>query len=495
MSETLKLLILILGSIQIFDILIAVSLYVIYQRNQDYKCAIFIWIGMFLFFISDYLLGTASILHPFISYSFAGVTSIAMGRLVATHYDIKYSTKKFCIIFVLLYTISVVLFFFGIRSFLLLSLVISIGVFSPVLYSCSIALNKLYKKSISGKSYMDYVFVITILIWGIHFLDYPFLRPLAGIEFSLFGFSFALILTSITSILVPVVVNQNIYVNLNETLESKLKAKEAELNQAQIQIIAKEKLASLGSLSSGIAHEIKNPLNIIKNGSAVSLNCLDNIEKIKGELTRTVSIESEEIFNKNIDKLKNISQMIDRNTDRADNIVKSMLLQSRTGESVLKLVDVEALVRENFDFITSSLSEGNLINIEKHFDFSPCEQLYIYPQELGRALLNILENSFFALNEKKARGEFSASLSISTRIEKKFIVIEIADNGTGIPIAIQNKVLEPFFTTKAPGSGTGLGMSMVFEVVKLHQGEILIDSIEDKYTKITLKLSKTLKKV
>lgn len=492
MAETLNLLTLILGSIQVIDILIAIGLYFAYERNSDYLAVMAIWIGMCVFFILDNLLGSISLSHIYLSYAFAGITGISMGEIVSRHYKVDYCWKKSLFYFTLLYLLSLFLKFLGVESFLTLSLIVSLGIVYPVISAVIRAFKKLQYNQ-KNKSVIDYVFLLTIFVWGLHFLDYPFLRPKENLEFSIFGFSFALIITYLTSILLPVVVNRRIHINLHLTLEEKLKAKTFELNKAQKQMIAREKLASLGSLAAGIAHEIKNPLNIIKNGAYLINKYINqDLKNYHVLLEENRTSELNDLFIKDIEKLESVSKLVDRNVIRADNIVKSMLLQSRTGKSVKSKEDINKVIMDSLDFVIESTKTKYSFKVQTEVSLVGHEHINLYPQDFSRALINVIDNALYAMNEKYSKNHYIPKIEIRTFIDDEFIIVEIKDNGPGIPEEIMDDILNPFFTTKPAGEGTGLGLSMVFDVVKLHEGHIDFSSVYGESTTMRIRINRDL---
>ncbi|MAX66820.1 MAG: hypothetical protein CME66_07765 [Halobacteriovoraceae bacterium] len=338
---------------------------------------------------------------------------------------------------------------------------------------------------------MDYVFLLTVLIWGIHYLDYPFLRPLENLKFSIFGFSFALLLTYLTSIILPVVINRRIYLYLNDTLEEKLQAKSLELKKAQEHMVAKEKLASLGALSAGIAHEIKNPLNIIKSSTYVIRKFYTNELPIFQDLANQNKCqELTEKINSSTKRLKTVSELIDTNVNRADNIIQSMLAQSRGSKSQLVLSDMNKLIKENINFVIDSTRRKYAVNIKVDYNFMANEKVNLYYEDFGRMIINIVDNALYAMAKKDYKSEEAPLLEVGTYDDGDFFYLSIKDNGTGIPEDLKHDILNPFYTTKPVGEGTGLGLSIVYDVVKLHEGTLEIDSKESQYTLFKMSFSK-----
>lgn len=490
MENTLHLLTLILGAIQIIDIAISLGLYFAYGKNQDYLAVLAIWVGNCGMFIGDNLLGPLSLNHIYFSYSYVGITGIAMAELVSKHYNIPFKIYAHSILFMGCFAFSVLLRILGVTNFTVLAFVMSIGIVYPVLSNTFLAFKKLMQRHQKERSAMDFVFLFTVAIWGLHFLDYPFLRPMDDIRFSIFGFSFAIVITYLTSVLLPVVVNRRIHLDLNNLMAKKLGQKSDELNSAYEQIIAKERLASLGTLSAGIAHEIKNPLNIIKNGAFLiqkfvqrNLRKYPNIEDQK-ELSETIE--------KDIEKLEDIALLIDKNVQRADSIVKNILNQSRTGESVLTQDQINKILTESLDYVFASHQQKFSFYIQTKFDLSGMDLHYFYAQDLSRAFINIFDNAFYAMNTKLGKKKFQPALEIRSFYEDNYIVVKIKDNGIGILDKDKKQILNPFYTTKPSGEGTGIGLAMVSDVVKMHDGSLEINSVPGEYSEFILRISKDL---
>ena len=258
----------------------------------------------------------------------------------------------------------------------------------------------------------------------------------------------------------------------------------AKLKSAQNQLVQKEKLASLGQLTAGIAHEIQNPLNFINNFSETAIELLEEVKTTedpadKAELERDIV----QLLNK-----------INHHGKRADDIVKNMLLHSRSGDAKKELVDVNKLCAEiaglAYHGARVKMPSLNCIVSSHYTDQLP--ELNINRQDVGRVLLNIISNGFYAMNKKKEflkNKIYQPELMISTAIKNEFVEITVKDNGTGVPKSVLDKIFEPFFTTKPAGEGTGLGLSLSFDIItKSHNGRLNADSIEGEYTLFSILL-------
>jgi two-component system, NtrC family, sensor kinase len=265
----------------------------------------------------------------------------------------------------------------------------------------------------------------------------------------------------------------------------------ADLKSTQTQLIQKEKLASLGELTAGIAHEIQNPLNFVNNFSELSVDLAKDIK--------------EEIHKPNIDKeyveelLTDLSQnqeKINHHGKRASSIVKGMLEHSRASTGVKEMTDINALADEYFRLSYHGLrAKDKDFNATMETDFDKnLPKINIIPQDMGRVLLNLFNNAFYAVTEKNKLNtegvSFKPTVSLSTQIIDNQIVIKVKDNGSGMPESVRAKVFQPFFTTKPTGSGTGLGLSLAYDIVtKGHGGALEVVSNEGGGSEFIIQLS------
>src|SRR5450432_1629770 len=248
-----------------------------------------------------------------------------------------------------------------------------------------------------------------------------------------------------------------------------------ELRTAQDRLVQTEKLASLGQLTAGIAHEIKNPLNFVNNFSALSAELTDELNDVlkPAALNAEIREEVDELTRTLKDNLERVVQ----HGKRADSIVKNMLLHSREGSGEHRPVDINALVDESLNLAYhGARAENTGFNIAMHRSFDLAVGMADgYPQEITRALLNLISNGFYAATKRKADADygFEPTLTATTRNLGDKVEIRIRDNGTGIPAEVKEKIFNPFFTTKPAGEGTGLGLSMSHDIiVKQHGGTI-----------------------
>jgi len=261
-----------------------------------------------------------------------------------------------------------------------------------------------------------------------------------------------------------------------------------ELKNTQSQLIHSEKMASLGELTAGIAHEIQNPLNFVNNFSEVSRELLD---EMKEELDLGNFVDAKELADNvilNLDK-------IHHHGNRADSIVKGMLQHSRSSSSVKEPTDINALCDEYLRLSYHGLrAKDKAFNAQLVTEFDPTiGKTNVVPQDMGRVILNLMTNAFYAVNEKKKSGidNYAPTVSVGTKNEGNKIRITVKDNGGGIPPKVVDKIFQPFFTTKPTGQGTGLGLSLSYDIVtKAHQGSMHVDTEENKGTTFTIILPK-----
>jgi len=269
----------------------------------------------------------------------------------------------------------------------------------------------------------------------------------------------------------------------------------SELKNTQDQLVHSEKMASLGELTSGIAHEIKNPLNFINNFSEINLELITEIDDERpGKEAENAEI---------IKTLKKNLEKINHHGKRVDDIVKSMLQHSRMGSLTKEPVNVNVLCEESLKLAYHGFKAKEKTfqsSYETHFD-PGLPQIMAIPQELNRVLLNLFNNAFYAVHEKKKKmqpvsteapdieSSYRPMVTVSTKRSDSKIVISISDNGTGIPQKIITKIFQPFFTTKPTGEGAGLGLSMSYDIItKSHGGELLVKSKEGEGTNLEIVL-------
>jgi signal transduction histidine kinase len=272
----------------------------------------------------------------------------------------------------------------------------------------------------------------------------------------------------------------------NNALEKTL----ADLKNTQRQLVQSEKMASLGELTAGIAHEIQNPLNFVNNFSEVNKELLTEM--------------NEEIEKGNFDEVKALAKDVTDNEEkinfhgkRADAIVKGMLQHSRSSSGQKEPTDINALCDEYLRLAYHGLrAKDKSFNatLKTNFDES-IGNINIIPQDMGRVILNLITNAFYVINEKAlsavvtpTAAKYEPTVSVSTKKLGDKILISVKDNGNGIPQKVLDKIFQPFFTTKPTGQGTGLGLSMSYDIIKAHNGELKVETKEGEFAEFIITL-------
>ncbi|MEQ8710373.1 MAG: ATP-binding protein [Rhodospirillales bacterium] len=274
----------------------------------------------------------------------------------------------------------------------------------------------------------------------------------------------------------------------NSELELALK----KLREAQDQIVSQEKLASLGALTAGIAHEIKNPLNFVTNFAQSSVELATELEDIlKPRLAALPGQDRDEVTGL-IEDIRNNAERIDSHGKRADSIVKSMLAHARESSGAPERTNINTLIRESANLAYHGRrAQDRGFNVTLDYVLSDdLPDIKVVPQELNRVVLNLVGNAFDAVRERQAKDpkDYAPQVTLSSEISGSLVVLKIRDNGSGIPDAIREKLFTPFFTTKPTGSGTGLGLSICHDIVRRHGGRITLDSTPGSYTEFTITL-------
>ncbi len=283
---------------------------------------------------------------------------------------------------------------------------------------------------------------------------------------------------------------------INE-LENKRKAVEetlAELKSTQAQLIQSEKMASLGELTAGIAHEIQNPLNFVNNFSEVNAEMIDEMqEELKaGEIEDAITISND---------IKENEKKINHHGKRAESIVKNMLQHSRGSGGQKELTDINALADEYLrlsyhGFRAKDKSFNADFKLEADENLPKTE---VVPQDIGRVLLNLINNAFYAcaersrnaVNEKVKQNvnDYKPMVVVYTKLLGNKVEIKVQDNGNGVPESVKEKIFQPFFTTKPTGQGTGLGLSLSYDIIKAHGGELSLNTRMETGTEFIIKLN------
>ncbi len=273
-----------------------------------------------------------------------------------------------------------------------------------------------------------------------------------------------------------------------EQKNNELEVAMTDLKKTQAQLIQSEKMASLGELTAGIAHEIQNPLNFVNNFSEVNTELIDEME--------------EEIAKGNFDEVKTLAKDIKENElkikhhgKRADEIVKGMLQHSRSSSGVKEPTDINVLADEYLRLAYHGLrAKDKTFNAKMETDFDDSiGKINIIPQDIGRVILNLITNAFYVVDEKKKRQPegFDPVVKVTTKKIGENMMISVKDNGNGIPQKVLDKIFQPFFTTKPTGQGTGLGLSLSYDIVKAHGGELKVETKEGEGSDFIIQLPLT----
>jgi signal transduction histidine kinase/HAMP domain-containing protein len=275
--------------------------------------------------------------------------------------------------------------------------------------------------------------------------------------------------------------------------EQELRRAHEELKAAQANLIHSEKMASLGQLTAGIAHEIKNPLNFVNNFAALSIELLEELRETAAPGLAALDDDARAEIDEVSAMLTGNLEKIAEHGRRADGIVKSMLLHSRGGSGDRQVVDLNALVDEALTLAYhGARAKDQNFNIAMERDFAPdLAPIEVVPQDITRVLLNLIGNGFYAANKRKQRAgdDFRPTLTVATRELGEAVEIRVRDNGVGIPPEARDKLFQPFFTTKPAGEGTGLGLSISYDIVtQQHGGTISVASEVGEYSEFTVRL-------
>ncbi|TPV32764.1 GHKL domain-containing protein [Paucihalobacter ruber] len=266
----------------------------------------------------------------------------------------------------------------------------------------------------------------------------------------------------------------------NQALQKSLQ----DLKATQSQLIQSEKMASLGELTAGIAHEIQNPLNFVNNFSEVSVELMQEVREVldtvRAYRDRPIPEDALDDISTILDDIESNLEKINHHGKRADGIVKGMLQHSRSSSGTKEDTNINVLVDEYLRLAYHGLrAKDKSFNaaLETHLDDS-IENINIVPQDIGRVVLNLITNAFYAVTEKKKQQpeNYEPTVTVSTKKSNNNVLISVEDNGNGIPQAIVDKIFQPFFTTKPTGQGTGLGLSLSYDIVKAHGGALKVET-------------------
>jgi signal transduction histidine kinase len=268
----------------------------------------------------------------------------------------------------------------------------------------------------------------------------------------------------------------------------------ADLRGAQDRLVQAEKMASLGQLTAGIAHEIKNPLNFVNNFASLSVELLDELKEIAAPAIAALGADKRAEVDETMELLTGNLEKIAEHGKRADNIVKSMLEHSRGASGERREVDLNGVIEEALNLAYhGARAQDQSFNITLERDYATTlKPIELAPQEMTRVFLNLFGNGFYAANKRaRENGDrsFRPVLVVATREANDAVEVRVRDNGTGISPEIKDKLFQPFFTTKPTGEGTGLGLSISYDIVtQQHGGTITVESEPGAFTEFTIRL-------
>jgi two-component system, NtrC family, sensor kinase len=264
-----------------------------------------------------------------------------------------------------------------------------------------------------------------------------------------------------------------------------------------VSLVHAQKMAALGQLTAGIAHEIKNPLNFVNNFAGLSVELLDELKETALPALAALDGDKRAEIDEVVGMLTGNLAKIAEHGRRADGIVKSMLEHSRGTSGERRAVDLNALVEEALNLAYhGARAQDASFDIVLEYDLDPAiAPIELVPQEITRVLLNLFGNGFYAANKRRRKGvqpDFRPVLTVATGDLGDAVEIRVRDNGTGIPTEFRDRLFQPFFTTKPPGEGTGLGLWISWDMVtQQHGGTITVDSREGEFTEFTIRLPRT----
>lgn len=336
------------------------------------------------------------------------------------------------------------------------------------------------------------LFILAIVSGGLWDIYYGADAP--SVPKTIYSIFFIVNIVSICSIIYFLIDG---FLGKNKQLQEELRQSFDHLKATQDQLIHSEKMASMGELTAGIAHEIQNPLNFVNNFSEVSVELLD---ELKAELIDKLPDQDKAYADGIISDLTQNLQRISHHGKRADNIVKSMLEHSRTATGEKQLTDLNALADEYLRLAYHGLrAKDKSFNVDLVTHFDPTlGRVEMVPQDIGRVLINLYNNAFYATQQKRKQegNGYQPRVQVSTGLENGRVNVRVRDNGWGIPPGIVNKIYQPFFTTKPTGQGTGLGLSLSYDIItKGHGGELRVDTQEGQFAEFTISLPLNKRKV
>ena len=505
------------ASSSILLFLVMILHFILYKRAKDEEGNFWVFLLSFTIFISTFItLLQNNYDFPnfyistflFVAVNFAIVFSVSLIPLVA-HKVLKVKYSSFWKYFLFLPILELILKVFipkiGINEHF--SLWFTLGLLFLAIFGGSIAVIKARKQ----KNKDVYLVAVPVLAFPILFVLGTFIFSTLGVERPLLELIMIFVLVTIIPLGFSIYQAKK-FLRMHTHLDSMVEERTTELEQAmenlrqshedlkaaQKQLVQQEKLASLGQLTAGIAHEIKNPLNFVTNFSDV---CLELIEEAKAETIaarKAMAVKVAKTVDTNpLDGLTELLENIEENLhkifqhgNRADGIVKSMLSHSRGGSGKMEPTDLNKLVQEYTNLAYHGMrASQNPINVKIEFDLDEqVSKVSLIAEDFSRVILNLCSNAFDAMKERNGEKNYQAILRVGTQLRTNYVEISVEDNGTGINEDIIDKILQPFYTTKKGTEGTGLGLSLSYEIVKAQGGELKVQSPRGKGAKFIILL-------
>lgn len=426
------------------DILFMISLHFFHDRKGYYKTAAGIWIGLFAAFAMDGLISVKwNGIHHLFGISFANIMSYHFSKLASDIYKLNLPLKAFAKSSFVLWVTALLMHFVLSVGFEPTALVICSGIAAPLLYAA-------YRISrISTKlNVIDRLFVFLLIVESLHMLDYPFLRNIEGA--AVYGFSLGIVLIYFASMLIPVVINRRISNDFNEVLQRKVHEQTDILKLAQEQLVNSSKFAALGEMAAGVAHEINTPLGTIK----LRANQLVR-------LSAKNSVTAEQVHS--------MAGVIEATADRIGKIVQGLRLFSRNADAdPVQQVSVKEIIDDTLNLCGEKFKEAGIdlrIHAISDNTFIDCRAA-----QISQVLVNLLNNAKDAVENLSEKW-----IAITFLVAPDSISIHVTDSGTGLPLEVEQKLFQPFFTTKDIGKGTGLGLSISKGIVEKHRGSLTYD--------------------
>ena len=442
----LQVLLTLYGCVALISLVLMLVLHFFHDRTGYYKTAVFIWTGLLFGFLMDGALAEkATGLHHIFGIAFLHFTVFNIAILADDIYKLHLPRKHLLQFSIGTWILAVFMHFVLRVGFEAEAFVLCAGMVTPGLLA-SYRIAKMWKKT----NIVDRLFLSFIVTDCLHILDYPFLRNMEGT--AVFGFSFGIFLVYFASILIPVLINQKLAENMNHSLEQKVQDRSEKLIKVEEQLFNSTKMAALGQMAGGIAHEINTPLAVIKT--------------VTGQIAEV--LEEEQAPDRKM--LREMAKTAETTVDRIAKIVTGLRQFSRDGsKDGFQEVSAQHLIESTVTLCQERLKNNSISLIietmNKDIFFEGREV------EVSQVLLNLLNNAHDAIADEKEKWIRIAVVDLDQWIE-----FHITDSGHGIPADQQKKIFQPFYTTKEVGQGTGMGLSISLGIIQNHNGEIRIDS-------------------